>query len=175
MKIHLRFSLLQSNPKLCESLITISDKMKYQDAIKMVECPICSEESMNKDFPTHNPNCFRQSNNIGDTFFFPPGRTLFNIKQNSFGDTVVVDAKKIPMVGQDEYEEVAFNCFSFSCGSLKKATWMKIVMMCRDEPIFKMELQVLLAESPYEEDKVAIKFPVRKMDEAILTFEMFQP
>ena len=114
----------------------------------MVECFICEEKSMRKDFFLHNKqDCFLKDPN--NTFSFPSGKNGFYL----IGGEVLVDAQywHTSVEGSNfDVDNVGFNIFGLETeDSLIQPSKMKIVMTTPEDPSFQMEVITAIQTGPY--------------------------
>merc|ERR1712142_1328896 len=112
---------------------------------KMVECLVCQEECMRKDFPSHNnKNCFQTSPN--NTFNFPNRNSLYLIEVNTEEGLleVLVEAcyvnNAMLRMDDDGIDYVGFNFFALgSTVTLTNDMKIKMIIKSPDDPLFIIE------------------------------------
>ena len=142
---------------------------------KIVECYVCDQECMGKDFFNHNnKDCFLKD--VTNTFDFPSRSGLYLVKGGFTLQEVLVDVWYVNNDDEDGVNYVGFNTFGMEASnhSLFKPSKMKIVVDTPEDPSFKMEVITVIGEGPYRAKKMAdhdVVLAVRK-GESRLSFEL---
>ena len=117
----------------------------------MIECQICVEECMRKDFFSHNnKDCFlKDAENI---FCFPIKSCFYLIQEGPTQQEVLVEVSYV----KNEDENWMIDCVGFtvfevktSHGGLAMPTKMKVVVEDADEPSFKLEVVTSIGQTLY--------------------------
>ena len=115
---------------------------------KMVDCPVCYEESMTRSFHLHNMDCFmKDANNI---FSFPTASRLYLIKNELTDKEILVDAW---YCDEDEEDEVriGFTIFDLrdSPDSQPDDLKIRILLTSPEKPGFSLEAIIVVSKGPY--------------------------
>jgi len=147
---------------------------------KMVECLVCQEECMRKDFPSHNnKECFLTSPN--NTFNFPNRNSLYMIEVNTeegllevLSEACYVNNAMLRM-DDDGIDYVGFNFFALgSTVTLTNDMKIKMMMKSPDDPLFIIEAMTGIDAGPYWVKKMwdsDLVLAARGVD-SVITFEI---